>query len=531
MNNRIIVGIIFLFSAPFLIGQEAAPEEPGIVLPPTLLEVEDLQVEEISALIPDDEIQLLPELSIPLPQADDIFLPEEQFDIPYPDQLSSGQPSILPRTSARADIFSEGQIAAGSMNHVRGDLNLYRLGPDPRFDLRFYHDKIDGYGLRSAGSGFFHSDDLLEGNLAFSTAAADLSFAGGLTESSEGLQGVGDYEILTYRRVNGSGILTYPLSDTASIDAEIGTAYAQQILSSESPAITTELEIDAGAGFSFRTQAYVLDIDLEYMFLDTAVAFHRIRLDMRNALYIGSNLFIEAGVGTIWDSPTGFLLPFDILIDWRKSENFSLAANGGYRVNSPTYGEMRGEDMLLEMNGTLGIAHGWFANADFQLRPVSSLLIGGKASYHFDRNTYRSSTVYSSVSGLFPLVAESNSQSLDTSLDIDAKLNSNFSIGAGWSSRFLYNHAFLPDHVIEGSLRYRSASDIFGGDLVITAVLSNPFVLPEVALSGYYRLSESVKFSLDISDPLAPIIAGGRTYRGPYEAPGFHFFIGTNISL
>ena len=79
---------LLIFLSSFSLGaQDAEPEEPGIVLPPTLLEVEDLQVEEISAVIPEEEIQLLPEIEIPLPQAEDILLPEERFDIPYPDQL------------------------------------------------------------------------------------------------------------------------------------------------------------------------------------------------------------------------------------------------------------------------------------------------------------------------------------------------------------------------------------------------------------------------------------------------------------
>jgi hypothetical protein len=61
--------------------------------------------------------------------------------------------------------------------------------------------------------------------------------------------------------------------------------------------------------------------------------------------------------------------------------------------------------------------------------------------------------------------------------------------------------------------------------------LTVPLIMPMLEFSGYYRINESVRFSLDISDPLAPILNDGRSYWGPYEAPGFLVYLATNISL
>ena len=72
---------------------------------------------------------------------------------------------------------------------------------------------------------------------------------------------------------------------------------------------------------------------------------------------------------------------------------------------------------------------------------------------------------------------------------------------------------------------------IFNVILCSSVPLDLPFDIPVLGLSGYYRISESVRFSLDISDPLSPILTEGRTYWGQYKGPGFLFYLATNISL
>ena len=87
-----IVVCMMVFFVHSLLSQDIEPEEPGIVLPPMLLEVEDLRVEDIHAALPADEEQLTPEITVPLPAADELYLPEEVFDVPFPDMILTGQP-------------------------------------------------------------------------------------------------------------------------------------------------------------------------------------------------------------------------------------------------------------------------------------------------------------------------------------------------------------------------------------------------------------------------------------------------------
>ena len=58
MKRLLIVVFTLAFSGFLGWGQDFEPEEPGIVLPPMLLQVEDLQVEDVQAALPQEDEQL-----------------------------------------------------------------------------------------------------------------------------------------------------------------------------------------------------------------------------------------------------------------------------------------------------------------------------------------------------------------------------------------------------------------------------------------------------------------------------------------
>jgi hypothetical protein len=533
MNRFLILMSALLLVSAFVAAQDAEPEEPGIVLPPTLLEVADLQVEEISAIVPDDDVQLLPELIIPLPKADEIFLPEEKFDIPYPDQLEGGQVGIVYRPERRADIFSEGEIAVGSMNHVHGDLNLYRLGPDPRFDLLFFHDKIDGYGLRSAGSGFFHSSDRLEGSLSIDTNGAEIDTAAGITESSEGLQGVGDFEVLTYREVYGDAQAAYPLTETIGLHGTLTSSYAQQILSSASPSIKAEIGAGALVGIDLETRVAGFGASLAYGFLDAISPAHHLDLELLSDVPLTDAFSLDLAVGVVWDPSIDFRYPFSVGALYQPSDLFAVSAAGGYFVRFPTVGGLRPDYRFVELDATLGPEYGWFAETEVQSRPARTVnLFGGLKFEYLDSGYILSSTMTEST-GLFPLIRTTGAEDprLEAEIGLDVEIGKSFAMSAGWIGRFLGDHPYEADHVFTTALNFSGAGDTFGGEILAEIPLTNPMQIPTLSLSGYYRISESVRFSLDVADPLAPILEDGRPFWGPYEAPGFRFSLATNISL
>ncbi len=526
-----VLALLFFLFSFLLAAQDAEPEEPGIILPPTLLEVEDLQVEEISAVIPEEEVQLLPEIDIPLPQADDIFLPEERFDIPYPDQLDLTLGGIT-RGQGKTNIFSEGEIAVGSMNHVRGDLTLYRLGPDPRFDLRFYHDKIDGYGLRSAGSGYYHSDDILDGSISLAAGGVDMAAQAGITESSEGLQGTSEYESLTYRSAYGDGWIEYPPLENLLLTGSVGASYAQQILSSAEPAIEDELDLHARIGLRLISRYIDLETTIGYLLLNANSASHTLDLAVSSSFTVNETLSFGLSAAAAWDRLANFRFPFSAEGAWQPSDSFAFEIGGGYFVEFPTYGGLRDEYIFVDLADTLGPEYGWFAYADTQIRIFKSLFLTADVDFKYFDMGYQVNPEYSQVTGLFPLEVKTSVPWLQTGIDLSYDINRSFEFSVAWTGRFIGTHPYKPSHLIEAGFSYRNPGDVFGGGIGFSMPLAaSGTISPELELSAFYRLTESVKLLLDVSDPLAPLLPDGRAFWAPYEAPGFHIFLGTNISL
>jgi len=534
LNAAVLTAAVLMVSicAPAAVSaQDAEPDEPGIVLPPTLLEVEDLQVEEISAVIPEEDIQLLPEIDIPLPQAEEIFLPEERFDIPYPDQLAV-VPGGSPVTQRTANIFSEGEIAVGSMSHVRGDLTLYRLGPDPRFDLRFYHDKIDGYGFRSAGSGFYHSEDLLEGSISHTSGEVDISVQAGIAEFSDGLQRIGEYESLTNRQVHGVGEVAYPPAENLLLTGTIDTRYAQQILSSMEPLIHNELSIDSAFGFGWSTRYVDLATSVEYMFLNRQTASHTFDFDISSLFKVSETVNFELVAGVTWLELLSFYFPFSVTGTWQPSDAFAFEAGGGYRIGYPTYGELYNTYSFVDVSDSSIAEYGWFAYADTQARLLGGLFASADIDFSYLENADAVAPTLSQTTGLFALESRRNTADLRTGIDLRYSIEREFDFSLGWDGRFLSDHPFAPSHSLSAGISYSQREDTFGAGLDVSMPLIGGYsYIPQLELNAYYRLAESVRLNLYVLDPLAPFVSGGRMYWTPYEAPGLQVFLGTNISL
>ncbi len=529
--SMIVPAFCFFLTAAVLPAQDAEPEDPGIVLPPTLLEVEDLQVEEIDAIIPDEDIQLLPEIDIPLPQAEEIFLPEERFDIPYPDQLAV-IPGGADRPQRSANIFSEGEIAVGSMSHVRGDLTLYRLGPDPRFDLRFYHDKIDGYGMRSAGSGFYRSDDLLEGSISYTSGEIDINTAAGISEHSDGLQRIGEYESLTFREVYAEGEVVYPLTESFSVSGAVSPRYNQQILSSMDPEITDEFKTDVGIGLDWRTRFVDLNPSIGYTLLNRKGLTHTLGFSLLSLLKINEAVNFELTAGVKWLELLDFYFPFSLAGSWQPSDSFVFEAGGGYFVEQPGYDQLYDEYTFIDVSTSPVNEYGWFSYADTQVRLLGDLFIAAEADFKYFDVVNVVVPDYSATTGLYALEKQTALPRLQTSLGLRYNIEREFDFTLSWNGRFIGNHPFTPPHALNAGFAYRQPEDAFGAQIDFSMPLAGGYsYIPELGLSAYYRLAESVRLSLYLVDPLAPLISGGRIDWAPFEAPGFQVFLGTDISL
>ncbi|KPJ87001.1 MAG: hypothetical protein AMS17_09975, partial [Spirochaetes bacterium DG_61] len=127
MKKTVFFLIFFiLIGSYFGLCQELEPEEPEIVLPSVILEIEDLSTELVTAALPEEE---------------DLMIPEPQFPLPTAGELEVGEPDIdfiLPQTGAPMFQLKEGKyltaeavLGAGTVNQFYSRISLYFLGDKP----------------------------------------------------------------------------------------------------------------------------------------------------------------------------------------------------------------------------------------------------------------------------------------------------------------------------------------------------------------------------------------------------------------
>ena len=151
MKNKIritvMIILVFFFPGFSLFSQSTEPEEVSLELPPLILEIADIETEQIEAFLPTEE-EVSPLISIILPEAGALRFDDNLFSMMVQDTYNAPQ-----RENA---FFSEGAIGVGTRNHILGDITLYKVGSQPRFNLRFYHERSEerrlGKECRSRGS-------------------------------------------------------------------------------------------------------------------------------------------------------------------------------------------------------------------------------------------------------------------------------------------------------------------------------------------------------------------------------------------
>ncbi len=545
MHRRNLAGIVLLLSAYTSAAQDIEPEDPGIVLPPVLLEVEDLQVEDVRAALPDDEDQLRPDVSIPLPEAEDLYLPEEAFDIPYPDQMgvaqgaeSVGSTEYVERP--RNPIFIDGRIGVGGPVYVLGDLSLYKLGDEPRFKLRFFHEKLDGYGFRQPGSGFFRGEDVLDGTLSFETEAARMRVDAEIGETSRGLQrglaGVtAEYDSVSLRRFASAVSLSYTPKSALSLSGELRTGYVSQILAAATPRISTEFLVAPQVRGAFTHDALTVSVDGRYRFSAAAspaqsYTDHAVSGVLTGAYRLPADIRISLAAGVYW-SNDGTLTPEAILgAEGRIGATLQFKTEGGYGMRLQDFTSMWSEWPLMSLDRSLTAEYGWLWNGTVQYRPFGRLLITADLGFDYSDGVVDPSSTTDPQTGLFAF-EQRRMMSFSTDVSVEWDITSIFGADLSWTGRFIERPEHTPVQSVSLSFGADDPGERYGASLDAAVEFDPRIRIPTVDVGGYYRLSDSVQFELDVQDLLAPIYETGRYDWEPYIEPGLNATLTTKISL
>ncbi len=527
-------------------GETVGPGEPDrteIVVPELFLEVEELSVEQVDALLPAGEDLELQSDMVPLPEPASVQVVDVSVDLPaLPDpELSTGAPV--------SSVYSTGQLGAGTMNHVVGAISLYKLGEDPRFRLEFSHEGRDGFAFEPAGTGFFASTNLIEGWVGFGSDQWRVETEARYDERERGLQGVSDYYSADLRYLEGSAQVSYTPEPLVGITADARTALSTRLQSvSGGETAPRESEFFVAPHGQARLSISVVDLMLDVSYdgrwtTGTVIPAEQwVDATLGLLIELPNSLVIDGRAGAHWAIGDGLLYPWSVGVRLAPSANLEIAARGGYAVEEQRFNELWKSIPLLavgESGGDPALENDrvWHSDAGVRWTGVSGLFVDTRARLEVRDNAV-SVGPYDATADLFPYT-QIRLVTLRPELLMGWQVNRAVQLEASWDGAFLGRTILDPISTVGMGIAMTSESERFGGSLDASMeIFPESVAMPRLDAEGFFQAGEGVEFVLRLHDGLAAFLPDGRPTIGtavtaeyPFVEPGFSLSLLARISL
>ncbi len=502
-------------------GAETLPEPTGpgdLVLPPIVLEVEDLAAVRVEARLPPEE-ELVP--------------PERRFPLPEPGSLPIGEPS-LPSASTSATgaaaagtspaIETRAEIGVGVLRDVTAAVTLATKS-DPGLEVSFRHDSLDGFGGHPPGSGFDLRDDRLSAAVALAPWGTDLAIEGTWREHSRGLQGLGGvYEALTVRSVAaGASIGGDPLP-WLSLVGGLDVASDEMVLAGPAPSRISETGVAPSVSATATLGAWTLGLAARYDFhAGTLIADpfedgHRFRADLSVAVEAAPGWLLDAAVGWHWTGEGMSAAPFHLGLTGTPLPFLTFALRGGYQAVAIDLGDVLAANVLLLPAATVD-SEGWFGSVDLILGVGNAISATAGLSYARESSMLDAVGTADPGTGLYPVI-----QRATDGLTLTGGLRWSIAAWLTLSASLVANLPDRPWYEPAGTLNVELAaiesSGRMGATLSAAGEAGSAGVpLPRVDFGGFLRVSPAVRLRLDASDLFGPL-AVPRVELGAFERPG-----------
>ncbi len=546
MKGRFIPLIFFITCmGTNLRAENPEPEEPDLVLPPMILEVEDPALEVVEAVIPESgDIDLSP-VSAELPEPEEIVLSTDAFDLAVPGGAGSAV------TVGSGDFFSESTLGLGTQNHFIGDISLFMLGGEPRAQLRFHHEGRDGFREHASGSGYNFRKESLEGDLSFSPGNLEMDAVGSLVEEETGLQGrVDDFSSVLYRNLSADIDAETPIGERLSLGASARLAIADIVLAAgraeEGVAVPEQdTEIDTLGEFSANldTEYLKFGVDGAYRFLDWIGAgspLHVLSAGIRAESAFPFALDVEADAGLRWIPGSEPVYPFSVNTRAYLGGMVTVFLSGGYRWELLSFGELRDRFPLVDSRNSAGEGilpreeAGWFVDAEIRYEPSDDFSLEAAGSWLQADSRFQPLEL--TRRGLFGQSWPGGTV-FRASSSLGWQIIDSVSLDLGVGGILSGSDTSRPSFELSGRVEFAPRTAAYGisagadyYSVYDENLVPNP-VLPQVFVSGFYKVSEGVSLTLDIEDIVSAFSEEPGYTWGGYERPGFALVFKTNLSL
>ena len=508
--------------------QDVAPAEPEIVLPSVLLEIEDLSVESVTAVFPEEEEGIPPFLEFPPPGDEGIYIAEPAIDLAPPASAASknGKGQVK-------DFSAEAELGLGTMNHLFSRVSLFSLGGKPEGKLLFQHETLDGLSGNDPGKGYSRRSDLLDGSLKIRGERATVSTEGAFMEFERGLQGDGAFYSKINRNARIGGAVLFTPDERFSLDGSLGAAAAAQLLTGSGgpgpreideylvfPSVAAEYHFEKGTlGFSPR---------FSYRGVRNRDDLSTGRVEAR--AYAGfdfNDLYrFDGGIGWFWGGTTGHLFPFDLGIGGRFSDVLTLSVRGGFKVEEVNLYDLFSAYHLMGFPGELDDNYGWFFETRGGWIAMQGLTLDVGVSFRDNSKMPTFDAVADATTGLFPF-RQVEALRVRSDLGVRWSPSEVFSARAGWEWELADKPAFSPRHrfTLEGTAAQKRGR--FGGGVTFEQLLGVnsgagvPDQAPVVGANGFIQANDFMRFTLEANDLLYPFLDGPRYDWYPFVDAGF----------
>ncbi len=526
--------------------RSSAPQDTDITLPETFLEVEEVLIERVEAVLP-RPADLLPAVqAVPLPTEEELRISDALFDIPAIDD-----PSFRPDGGGESSFFSDGVLGTGSNYHILGSLTLFKLGTDPRFRFQFAHESIDGYQFTGPGRGFFEREDLIEGWIASSVTARSRAEGDARFFQREiGLQNQPDlFYSAGHRSLSGSATWEYSLFNRMTLGVQAESTYVERIFTVKDPALDPprqdEISVQPAIALSFRNNRLLLRADGGYEYRSfgggdltsdqAGAASLTAEVSVRDAL------FLEATGGTRISAADGLLFPFRVAATANLDDTFTLSVEGGYRVVPQRFFDLWQRFPLLsfgpEDRRRPTSERAWYGAVN-SAWATSDRRVSLEAGAEFAVRSYALNLApYDAVAdATFGFLQEE--QMTVTPEAVFTWRPGLVQFTAGWQANLLDRPVFAPAQSLHAGLEAIHPSERFGVNVAARADLFDDATLPHLGAGGFFNVARGVQFQLELRDLLAPALSDGRPQIGsdvssdfPFIEPGFRVILKANVSL
>jgi hypothetical protein len=523
------------------------PESTEIILPPMYLEIEDLSVEDINAVIPDEDSVYLSAVDMPLPEPGDISIPSEVFAVSgldIPDAQSPGE-------AAENSFFSEGTIGAGTSYNITGDINLYRIGEQPDFRLRYYHNGYDGFAGREPGEGFSYREELIEAEMNYTNDDLSVDIFVEYDEVENGLQGQADYFSMTHRIPVIDAGISWMLLDNLEFISALNASAAVMTLNSSSSLGCNVYMLKPETGLKLGNDNLSIGLNLGYDIEGSfpvaaqagmSQAVQMLYADLGFIAAPAEEFKLEVEAGVLWKDYSTLLFPFSVSISGTVDGAVDYDLSGGYKAEKLYYKDLWKDNPLSSAPSdtstlaALPLTYGWFGDGNLSWNIMDNLAI--RASAAFSNLTDAVAPWTSVFTGLGSLT-DYDCLSLETGAEIFFKVSDGFSLTAGWEGQFLQQvNLFKPLHRIYADIELnsedRNVGLIAGSELRIYDPSQSWYVndwLPRLGFEGYMRFSDGLMLSLSAEDLASGLLGSGRKSWNGYLEQGLFLQIKTKISL